>query len=58
MQSSFCSDYAVFTDANDKYAETAKDLEKRIRRALKSQVDSGGRKIRNIDELLFRTAGR
>jgi hypothetical protein len=38
-------------DARDKYAESAKELERRIRRALKFQGTSG-------HEFLFKTAGR
>jgi len=38
-------------DARDKYSQSAKDLEKRIRRALKAHGTSG-------HEFLFKTAGR
>jgi hypothetical protein len=41
----------LYRDARDKYAETAKDLEKRIRRALKAQGTAG-------HEFLFKTASR
>ncbi len=41
----------LYRDARDIYAETAKELEKRIRRALKSQGTAG-------HEFLFKTAGR
>ncbi|HLK07308.1 MAG TPA: hypothetical protein VKV30_05195 [Candidatus Angelobacter sp.] len=41
----------LYGDARDKYAESAKELEKRIRYALRSQGTAG-------HEFLFKTAGR
>lgn len=45
-------------DAKDEYARVAKDMERRLRHALKFQVASPGAKMPDGDALLFKTARR